>query len=100
MKILQLFTEHPASLGETYGRHMQVSLSYAVPLLGAALAAFTHAVFPFLFTTTASGTVKRLYDRMSGRCMTCPSGRLHRPDLFRAPEPVPVVVSVRRDKAA
>ena len=82
MKFSQLFTEHPSSLGETYPEHMRVSLSYAVPLLGAALAAFVHAMFPFLFTTSASATVKRLYDRMSRRCATCPSGRLHRSDLF------------------
>jgi hypothetical protein len=61
---------------------MRASLSYAVPLLGAALAAFVHAVLPFLFTTTASASVKRLYERMTRRCAACPSGRAHRPDLF------------------
>ena len=82
MTIRHLFTEHPSSLGETYPQHMRASLSYAVPLLGAAMAAFVHAVFPFLHTTTASAAVKRLYDRMNRRCVTCPSGRTHRPDLF------------------
>src|SRR3978361_577250 len=82
MRLWHLFTEHPSSLGETYPEHMRASLSYAVPLLGASLAAFVHAVFPFLFTTTASASVKRLYERMRRRCATCPSGRVHRPDLF------------------
>ena len=82
MTLKHLFTEHPSSLGETYREHMRASLSYAVPLLGAALAAFVHAVFPFLHTTTASTAVKRLYDRMNRRCVTCPSVRAHRPDLF------------------
>jgi hypothetical protein len=82
MRLWHLFTEHPSSLGETYPEHMRASLSYAVPLLGASLAAFVHAVFPFLFTTTASASVKRLYERMTRRCATCPSGRVHRPDLF------------------
>ena len=82
MSLRRLFIEHPASLGETYPEHMRASLSYAVPLLGAALAAFVHALLPFLFTTTASLTVKGLYGRMTRRCGTCPSGRLHRPDLF------------------
>ena len=82
MTIQSLFTKHPASLGETYTEHMRASLSYAVPLFGAAMAAFVHAIFPFLFTTTASASVKRLYDRMTRRCSTCPSGRIHRPDLF------------------
>ncbi|KAB1074449.1 DUF6356 family protein [Methylobacterium planeticum] len=88
MRLRHLFTEHPSSLGETYPEHMRASLGYAVPLLGASMAAFVHALFPFLFTTTASATVKRLYERMTRRCATCPSGRIHRPDLFaRKPEP-------------
>ncbi|AWN43602.1 DUF6356 family protein [Methylobacterium durans] len=82
MGLRHLFTEHPSSLGESYTQHMRASLSYAVPLLGAALAAFIHAGFPFLFRTTASASVKRLHDRMARRCVACPSGRLHRPDLF------------------
>ncbi len=82
MSLRRLFIDHPASLGETYPEHMRASLSYAVPLLGAALAAFVHAALPFLFTTTASLTVKALHARMTRRCATCPSGRLHRPDLF------------------
>ena len=85
MSLHRLFTEHPASLGETYGQHMRASVGYAVPLLGALLAAFAHALLPFLFTTTASTTVRRLYERISRRCATCPSGPLHRPDLFHAP---------------
>lgn len=78
----RLFTEHPASLGETYTEHRRVALSYAGPLAAAALAALCHAVFPFLFKTTASMIVKQLNDRIAGRCRACPSGRAHRPDLF------------------
>jgi hypothetical protein len=88
MRLVRLFTDHPASLGETYPQHMRASLSYAVPLLGASLAAFVHAAFPFLFTVTASATVKRLHARMTRRCVVCPSGRLHHPELF-APKPAP-----------
>ncbi|MDP4021818.1 DUF6356 family protein [Methylobacterium sp. NEAU 140] len=87
MSLRRLFTAHPAALGETYTQHMRASLSYAVPLTGAALAAYAHALFPFLFTTTASATVKRLHARMTRRCVACPSGRLHRPDLFAARPP-------------
>src|SRR4051795_11687548 len=88
MRLKHLFTEHPAFLSETYPEQMRASLSYAVPLLGASMAAFVHAVFPFLFTATASASVKRLYERITSRCATCPSGRVHRPDLFvRQPAP-------------
>jgi hypothetical protein len=85
MALPRCFTDHPASVGETYGEHMQVALSFAVPLTKAAAAAYMHALFPFLFTTTASGIVKGLYDRMTRRCAACPSGPAHRPDLFMRP---------------
>ena len=64
MNIGRLFTEHPATVGETYGQHMRSALSFAVPLLGASLACFVHAALPFLFTRTGSCTITRLYDRM------------------------------------
>ena len=57
MRVSTVFTEHPASAGETYGEHMRVALSFAVPLAKAAIAALVHAFLPFLFTTTASATV-------------------------------------------
>jgi hypothetical protein len=94
MSLKRLFTEHPATVGETYGEHMRVSLSFALPLTRAAAAAYLHAFLPFLCTTTASGTVKALYARMTRRCSTCASGPVHRPDLFpraarsTAPEPM------------
>ncbi len=67
MRFKTLFTEHPASVGESYVEHMGVALSFAGPLLGAGLAALVHAVLPFLCGTTASGTVKRLHARMMNR---------------------------------
>ena len=66
------FTDHPASAGETYGEHMRVALGFALPLAKAATAALVHAFLPFLFTTTASATVKTLHDRMARRCANCP----------------------------
>src|SRR3954447_12816195 len=87
MQIKGLFTSHPASVGETYGEHMRVALSFAGPLAKAAGAALVHAFLPFLFTTTASLTVKRLYDRMTRRCAACPKAALHRPDLVVARRP-------------
>ena len=82
MDLRRCFTDHPASVGETYGQHMQVALSFALPLTRAAAAAYVHAFLPFLFTTTASGIVKGLYDRMTRRCASCAAGPSHRPDLF------------------
>jgi hypothetical protein len=71
MQITGLFTAHPASAGETYGEHMKVALSFAGPLAKAAGAALVHAFLPFLFTTTASETVKTLHERMARRCAAC-----------------------------
>ena len=82
MKPLHLFTDHPASLGETYKQHFGVAMSYAGPLAKAACAAAVHAVFPFLFKTVASETIRDLNHRVAARCVTCPSGPAHRPDLF------------------
>jgi len=82
MSLKRLFTEHPASVGETYAQHMGVALSFALPLTRAALGAYVHAFLPFLCTTTASDTVKGLYARMTRRCAACPKGPQHRPDLF------------------
>jgi len=100
MQIRGLFTSHPASVGETYGEHMRVALSFAAPLAKAAGAALIHAFLPFLFTTTASLTVKSLYERMTRRCAACPKVALHRPDLMasrRLASSVPVVGSAGID---
>ena len=71
MRVTTVFTDHPAAAGETYGEHMRVALSFALPLAKAAIAALVHAFLPFVFTTTASATVKTLHDRMARRCANC-----------------------------
>jgi hypothetical protein len=63
-KILQLFKDHPESVGESYFQHMSASFSFAVPLLSAAIAAFIHGLFPFFFVRTGSRIVTRLQERM------------------------------------
>jgi hypothetical protein len=62
--MLKLFTDHPASIGETYGEHLATAAWFARHLFVAALACFAHALVPFLFERTASGIVRRLHDRM------------------------------------
>ena len=58
------FTEHPASVGETYGEHFAAALYFARQLMAASLACLLHALFPFLFERTASGILARLHERM------------------------------------
>ena len=47
------FTAHPASVGESYLAHMRFAARFGGRMLLGSLAALVHAVFPFLFVTTA-----------------------------------------------
>jgi hypothetical protein len=65
--LLRLFLSHPASVGESYFQHQRVALSFALPLLGAGLAATMHALVPAVFERTAGGIIRKLYDRLERR---------------------------------
>ena len=64
MNLPALFTEHPASVNETYGEHMAMAGSFGLRLLLASLACFVHALLPFLFEKTGSRMITELHDRM------------------------------------
>ena len=59
-----VFTEHPASVGETYFEHQRRALRVARRLLVASAAAAVHALVPALFTTRASDTVAEIHDEI------------------------------------
>lgn len=61
---MNAFTEHPASVGESYWQHMAASLSFAGAMLLGAGAALVHSIFPFLMVRTGSRIVTRLHERM------------------------------------
>jgi hypothetical protein len=63
-RILAAFADHPASVGETYWQHARHSAQFGIAMLRGAVAAFIHAVFPALCTTTGSRIIGRLHDRM------------------------------------
>jgi hypothetical protein len=65
--LVKLFTQHPASVNESYLGHMAFAGWFASKLLMAGLAALTHAFLPFLFETTASRIVRELYERTHNR---------------------------------
>ncbi|MEO8676041.1 MAG: DUF6356 family protein [Casimicrobiaceae bacterium] len=48
------FTAHPASVGETYVQHLRFALRFGASMTLGGIAAIVHAIFPFLFQTTAS----------------------------------------------
>ena len=47
------FTRHPASVNETYWEHCRFALKFGAKMTVGGFAALLHAVFPFLFVTTA-----------------------------------------------
>ena len=58
-----IYTAHPASVGQTYGEHFAFALAFGARMVLGGLAAIVHAVFPFVFITTASRTVDELNAR-------------------------------------
>lgn len=58
------FTDHPASVGETYTEHLHTAAWFGWRMLLGSLACFVHAVLPFLFTRTGSATIVQLHERM------------------------------------
>ena len=64
MDLMQPFTEHPASVGETYGEHMTSAAGFGTRMILAGMACLVHAVLPFLFVRTGSRAITELNDRM------------------------------------
>ena len=58
------FTEHPASVGETYFEHLGQASSFGVAMLAAGLACLIHGLLPFLFVRTGSSTINHSHHRM------------------------------------
>ena len=62
-----LFTDHPASVNETFFQHMRFAFGFSFWLGVASLAALVHAFIPGLCQTTASRILKRLHARIMAR---------------------------------
>ena len=60
----RLFHDHPATVGETYLEHLETASFFGSRMIVAGCACMLHGVFPFLFVTTGSKTVKHLHERM------------------------------------
>jgi len=72
----RLFTEHPASVDETYVEHMGMAFSFAGRMFLASLACFVHALLPFLFVRTGSMAIDELHERMVTKRCRHATGRL------------------------
>ena len=60
----RLFTEHPASVNETYLQHLCSAMSFGVRMVLAGIACMIHGLLPATFVTRGSDTVRALHDRM------------------------------------
>jgi len=57
----RVFSEHPASVGESYFEHMGVAFRFSGKMFSAAFCCFVHGLFPFLFVRAGSDCVSELY---------------------------------------
>ena len=64
MSPIRPFTEHPASVGESYGEHLGQAVCFGGRMVLAGLACLVHGVLPFLFVRTGSRTISELNERM------------------------------------
>jgi uncharacterized protein DUF6356 len=64
MMIRKVFTDHPATVGETYGEHFIQATRFAFGLLTASIACFIHGLVPGFFKSTGSTAVRKLHVSM------------------------------------
>ena len=60
----KLFTEHPATVNETYLQHFASASSFGLRMIGGGLLCIVHALLPGVFCTKASSMIGELHDRM------------------------------------
>lgn len=65
--IQKLFLAHPAKVEENYFEHAAFAFGFSMKLFAAAIAALVHALIPALFEKTASGIIRKLYERTHNR---------------------------------
>lgn len=74
MKPLRIFTAHPASVGESYFGHLLTAATFGLRMVVAGIACLLHGLFPFLFVTSGSDTVRELHAEMAARCERARAG--------------------------
>lgn len=88
--MFQRFTDHPASVNETYFEHMGMAFGFGGRMLLGSLACFVHGLFPWLCLTRGSDAVRALHKRMvTHRTAPPPPAPESRPE----PRPDPRIVA-------
>lgn len=91
MRIVKVFTDHPATVGESYLEHMRSALGFSLTMICSAFCCGVHAFLPFLFKNTGSSAIDDLHRRMVRQ----------RSKLSAAPVAMaPQTRSTQRDRAA
>jgi hypothetical protein len=60
----RLFTDHPASVDETYWQHLVAAASFGFRMIGGGIACLVHALIPGAFCTKGSELICELHERM------------------------------------
>ncbi len=60
----KMFTDHPASVGETYFQHLSHATFFSTRMILGGFACLIHGLLPFLFTKSGSNTIRFLHQRM------------------------------------
>lgn len=64
MSLTKLFTDHPASVDETYGEHFTMATGFGLRMILGGCACLIHGLLPFLFVRTGSSEIRALHERM------------------------------------
>jgi hypothetical protein len=64
VKIRDLFSAHPASVGESYSEHLVMASGFGLRMVLAGLACLVHGLLPFLFVRTGSDAIRELHTDM------------------------------------
>lgn len=62
---MSLFTDHPASVNETYTEHAGFAFGFGVRMIVGGLACCLHGLFPFLFERTGSRIIVELHQHLA-----------------------------------
>ena len=60
----RLFTDHPASVEETYGQHFMAAMGFGLRMIWGGFVCMLHAFVPGAFCTKGSDTIQELHERM------------------------------------
>ncbi len=76
---VELFTEHPQSVGESYCEHLTYAVKMGGRLVGLGCVAVIHGLFPFCLSTFVSSELPTLTTELTARAHVHSSGRLRVP---------------------